>query len=374
MALQTPLYYWHRNEGARLVDFGGWDMPVVYSSIVAEHNACRTGAGLFDISHMGRLVFAGAGAEAFLERVLTNAVATLADGQVRYSLVLNDAGCVLDDVLVGRTGDGFLMVVNAGNRDKLLAWFGKQMKAGGEDVTLRDRTAEWAMIAVQGPKALELVAPLSDVDPESLKYYHMAPARFGEGDGYLSRTGYTGEDGVEIILPAHLAEQTWTTLTKGGWPVGLAARDTLRLEASMPLYGHELTEQIDPVQAGLGWAVKGAEKDFVGKDALAARDADRPVRVGLKLAEPRRIPREAYPIHRPDDLDDGFVGTVTSGAPSPTLGHPIAMAYVLPAAAAVGTELAVMIRNKPAAATVVKMPFYRRTKPTTPVASPQATA
>lgn len=335
-------------------------MPVVYYSIIEEHHATRRHAGLFDISHMGRLRFTGPDTVAFLDRVLTNRVDNLQPGQARYSLVLNESGCCLDDVLVYRLANHHLLVVNASNREKLLAWFGRQLD--GFDVTMTDLTTQTAMIACQGPQALTIAQPLFQTRLQELRYYFAADDEFGGRPALLSRTGYTGEDGVEVIVSAEQGVALWERLLAAGEssgvrPVGLGARDTLRLEAGMPLYGHELSEQIDPIQAGLGWAVKGQTKDFVGKSALANRDPDRPIRVGLRLTD-KRIAREGANIV---DVRGAAAGTVTSGTFSPTLEASIAMAYVRPDLAKPGTQLAVVIREKPAAAEVVSIPFYRRT-------------
>jgi aminomethyltransferase len=358
MALRTPLYDWHVAHGARLVEFGGWDMPVQYTSIVEEHNAVRTGAGLFDISHMGRLSFAGPDALALIQHVYTNNAATLKDFQIRYGLVCNEKGGVRDDVLVYRWPYGYSMVVNASNRDKIVAWLAAHK--GGRDLQIVDQTTQTCMVAVQGPKALAICQGLTAVDAGQLSYYYAAPTRYRDKNCVVSRTGYTGEDGLEIMIAASEAVTLWEDLvSRGANPCGLGARDTLRLEAAMPLYGHELTEEIDPLQAGLGWAVKLDKGDFIGRDALLRRrdDTSRQQRVGLEL-EGKRIAREGAALLR----EGRPVGTVTSGTFSPTLGKAIAMAYVDPACTKLGTELAVDVRGKEATARVVTLPFYRRAK------------
>ncbi len=361
MGLRTPLYDWHLAHGARMVDFGGWDMPVQYTTITDEHTAVRTTAGLFDVSHMGRLSFAGPDALALIQHVYTNDAAAMKDGQVRYGLVCNDEGGVRDDVLVYRRPHDYGMVVNAGNREKIVAWLAQNK--GTRDVEVIDRTTETVMAAVQGPKALEIVRGLTETDPSKLAYYHAAPTRYRGADGLVSRTGYTGEDGVEIIVPAPLGVALFDELAaRGARPCGLGARDTLRLEAAMPLYGHELTEEIDPLQAGLGWAVKLNKGDFIGRDAMLRVQKENksdPVRVGLELGG-KRIAREGAAILSGSVLSP--VGVVTSGTFSPTLQKPIAMAYVLPHCAAAGTTLAVDVRGKAEAARVVGLPFYRRPK------------
>jgi aminomethyltransferase len=358
MALRTPLYDWHVAHGGRLVEFAGWDMPIQYGTIADEHTTVRTAAGLFDISHMGRLSFAGPDALALIQHVWTNDAASMKDGQVRYGLVCNAAGGIRDDVLVYRWPYGWSMVVNASNRAKIVGWLAEHK--GGRNVEVSDRTAETCMIAVQGPRAVELCRGLTDADAGALAYYHATPTRCLGAQCVVSRTGYTGEDGLELMVPAAHGRAVWEELVKrGARPCGLGARDTLRLEAAMPLYGHELSEEIDPLQAGLSWAVKLNKGDFIGREALERRKADatRPVRVGLEL-EGKRSAREGATV-----LAGGKpVGRVTSGTFTPTLQKALAMAYVGPAHAAAGTKLEVDIRGKAEAAKVVPLPFYRRPK------------
>jgi aminomethyltransferase len=358
MALRTPLYDWHLAHGGRLVEFGGWDMPVQYSSIVEEHHAVRNAAGLFDISHMGRLSFAGPEALALIQQVFTNNAATMKDGQVRYGLVCNDQGGIRDDVLVYRWPYGWAMVVNASNREKIVDWLARHK--GSRSVEVIDQTPTTAMVAVQGPQALTLCRGVTETDAEQLAYYHATPSRYHGKPCVVSRTGYTGEDGLEIMLSADQAVELWEELVRrGAKPCGLGARDTLRLEAAMPLYGHELSEEIDPFQAGLAWAVKLDKGDFIGREALLRRrdDGNLPRRVGLEL-EGRRAAREGSEVLR----DGQSIGRVTSGTVTPTLNKAIAMAYVAPAHAAPGTACTVDVRGKPATARVVGLPFYRRAK------------
>jgi aminomethyltransferase len=359
MALHTPLYDRHVACGARLVEFAGWDMPVQYTGIVAEHTAVRTAAGLFDISHMGRLSFAGPDAGTLVQQVFTNNAATLKEGQVRYGLVCNERGGIRDDVLVYRWPSGYGMVVNASNRLRVLVWLAQHQ--GGRAVEVSDRTLETCMVAVQGPRALELCRGLTDADPAALSYYHALHATYRGGPCVVSRTGYTGEDGLELIVEAGLGPALWEELVgRGARPCGLGARDTLRLEAAMPLYGHELDEDTDPFQAGLGWAVKLDKGDFIGRDALLRRrdDPALPRRVGLELGG-KRAAREGCAV-----LGDGRpVGRVTSGTFAPTLQRSVAMAYVDPGHAAVGSPLRVDIRGKEEPARVVALPFYRRPRP-----------
>lgn len=355
MGLRTAYYDWHVAHGGRMVDFAGWDMPVQYTTIVEEHQSVRTGAGLFDISHMGRLSFGGAGSLDLIEHVFTNNATTMKDFQVRYGLICNDRGGIRDDVLVYKWPYGYAMVVNASNREKIVAWLHSSM--GGRDVQMVDQTLDTAMIAVQGPAALAMCQDITAADPAILKYYFAAPTTYQGQPCVISRTGYTGEDGVEIMLKKTQGMQLWEELIKrGAKSCGLGARDTLRLEAAMPLYGHELTEEIDPIQAGLAWAVKLDKGDFRGKSAILERmDQPRRERIGLELAG-KRIAREGSAVKAGANV----VGVVTSGTFSPTLNKTIAMAYIDPEHHEVGTALTVDVRGKDEAALVVKLPFYKR--------------
>lgn len=355
--LRTPLHDWHVAHGGRMVEFGGWDMPVQYTTIIDEHNAVRTAAGIFDVSHMGRLSFAGAGGLDLIQLVYTNNAAALKDFQIRYGLICNEQGGVLDDVLVYRWPYGWAMVVNASNRLKIVDWLARYR--GQLDVEVSDRTSATGMIAVQGPKAVQLCQGLVRDDIGQLAYYHALGTQYNGKGCIVSRTGYTGEDGLEFMLAADQTALLWTELVKrGAQPCGLGARDTLRLEAAMPLYGHELDDNTDPLQAGLGWAVKLDKGDFVGRAALMAKDASRPVRVGLEMAG-RRPAREGCPILASDGRP---VGRVTSGTFAPTVQKAIAMGYIEPALAAVGTPLQIDVRGKAEAAKVVALPFYKRPK------------
>ncbi len=359
--LRTPLYDWHAANGGRLVDFAGWAMPVQYRSIVEEHNATRQRVGLFDVSHMGRLAVQGAAAERWLDGLTTRRAAGTPVGRVRYSLICNESGGVLDDILFTRvTENRFDLVVNASNRAKLLDWFAEHAMA---DADLIDRTEATAMIAVQGPGAVEMVASLADADVASIRYYRSGEANIAGAPCVVSRTGYTGEDGFELIANADQAEAIWKALINlGAAACGLASRDTLRLEAGMPLYGHELRERLNPLHAGLGFAVDfenadGGRRTFVGSDALlkAREDGSVARRVGLRV-EGKRPPREEYRV-----LVDGRpCGVVTSGTHSPTLGYPIAMAYIEPELTQEGTRVAIDIRGTETPAMVVPLPFYKR--------------
>jgi aminomethyltransferase len=372
MLNRTPLYEWHLANGARMVDFAGWEMPVQYSSIVDEHQAVRTAAGIFDISHMGRLVFEGPDALDLVQQVYTNDASSMRLGQIRYGLICNDQGGILDDVLVYRFGRFWLMVVNASNRVKILDWI--KNHRGSRQASVTDQTISWPMIAVQGPRAAEIVtsalAATADKPVDRLNYYYgcVLPADSASAGvrTVVSRMGYTGEDGFEIITTRNLLNAVMESLVGTARrlsvdlkPCGLGARDTLRLEAGMPLYGHELSETIDPLQAGLGWAVKMDKGGFVGREALARRQQEpgRPARVGLAL-EGKRIAREGCSVSR----DGRTIGQVTSGTFSPTLQKAIAMAYVAPACTVPQTPCEVDIRGKSAPARVVPLPFYSRTR------------
>ncbi len=354
---RTALYCWHVDHQARLVPFAGWDMPVQYAGIVAEHRAVRTAAGLFDISHMARFSLAGRDALSLLESVFTNSVAAMKPGQVRYGLLCREDGGILDDILVYCWGAEFTAVVNAGNREKIWNWLGNH--ASGRSVELRDQTFETTMIAVQGPRAVELVVGLFADDVSELKYYFATRTSYHGRPCVVSRTGYTGEDGYEVIVPSEVGIILWEELVgRGAMPCGLGARDTLRLEAGMPLYGHELTEEVNPIQARLAWAVKFDKGEFIGRTALLSADATAPVRVGLEV-EGKRAAREGSTVV--DRLGQP-VGTVTSGSYCPWLDKSLAMAYLRPDRATVGEPLGVDVRGTILAAAVVPLPFYKRKK------------
>ncbi|MCL2640376.1 MAG: glycine cleavage system aminomethyltransferase GcvT [Phycisphaerales bacterium] len=361
----TPFNELHKKKHARMVDFAGWEMPLLYKSgggLIEEHNHTRTAASIFDVSHMGRLKFTGKGAEAFLQKVCTRNVSKAVEGQSVYSLVCNEAGKVLDDVIVSRFEKHWLMVCNASNREKLLRWFSRHV---GEGVDIDDETTKSAMVAVQGPKAIELLDSVLPEPVSEIKRYHFVVQRYMMVIQFtVFRSGYTGEDGVEIICGNTTAAMAMNYLMRGDTehevlqPAGLGARDTLRLEAGMPLYGHELTEEIDPLSAGLGWAVD-LSKDFVGAEALRKLKEEglRQKLVGLVLDGPRSA-RQGMPILR----DGKTVGIVTSGAMSPTLKKPIAMGYVDIALASPGGAFEIDCRGSVLGATSVPLPFYKRPK------------
>jgi len=350
-----------------MVDFAGWSMPVQYSSIVDEHTAARTSAGLFDISHMGRLRFDGPGIRDFLDHLLTRRVSDMRPGQIRYSLVTDDHAHVLDDVLLyalqdAAGGEYGLLVVNASNRLKIVAWIDSKLaETGARDVSVTDVTTNWAMIAVQGPRAIELLQPLVDVPIAKMKYYTGVESRIGGHGGIVSRTGYTGEDGCELIVGAKAVESIWQTLhDAGAKPCGLGSRDTLRLEAGMPLYGHELSEEISLAECGLDFAINLDGRAFFGSEALGEQlKHPKRVRVGIAL-EGKRVAREGMAV---TSADGRAIGTTTSGTFSPTLNKPIAMAFVERDAGAVGSAVGVDIRGNVTPGQIVELPFYRRPKP-----------
>lgn len=365
---RTPFYDFHIQHGAKMVDFAGWQMPLLYTSIMDEHHAVRNGAGLFDVSHMGRIKFTGRHARRFLEHVLTRRVSDMKPGQCRYSMICNDQGGVLDDVICYRFEDYWTLVVNASNREKLLKHF-DQVK-GEQVVKIEDQTAKTAMVACQGPKVMDIIGNFSREIP-TIKRYSFVLKNLLILKLTVSRTGYTGEDGVEVMMNAGMITMLLKLLIKEGRndslvPCGLGARDTLRLEAGMPLYGHELSEQIDPFSAGLDFAVSldkdqytdfGGCDPFIGQEALArikAAGVERKL-VGLQV-DGKRTPRQGAAVCRADKT----IGEVTSGCLSPTLGYPIAMAYVPVDAAEVGTTLNVAVGKTQAQARIVPLPFYQR--------------
>jgi len=366
---RTPFHEFHVDNGARMVEFAGWEMPMLYHSIIEEHCQVRTSGGFFDVSHMGRLRFTGPDACRFLDRVCTRQIHGMVDDQCRYSIVCNEHGGCRDDVLVYRFGpDEYLMVCNAANRTKLLEHF--DAVRGDLDAEWRDETARTAMIAVQGPKVMDLIGDVAP-DVASLKRFRFVRKSIMGADVLISRTGYTGEDGVEVIMPATMAVQSVSLLmsTIGGAdspvkPAGLGARDTLRMESAMALYGHEITEQIDPLSAGLTFAVKLDKGDddldagaFIGQEALkkiAETGPDRSL-AGLVL-EGRRTPRQGMIVN----ADGAEIGVVTSGCLSPTLGRPIAMAYLDAARAEPGGAVEVVLGGNAVTAEIVSLPFYKR--------------
>lgn len=359
----TPLIPFHREAGARLVEFAGWEMPIVYGGILEEHHHTRNHASVFDVSHMGRVEFRGSGAGAFLERLVTRRLGDAKVGQCKYGHVCREDGGILDDVIVSRYEAHWFMVCNASNREKLLAWFEKQRP--GFDVQITDTTFDTAMIAVQGPEALETLDRLLPFTVSDLKRYHFKSGSMFGSEYYVARSGYTGEDGVEIIIPATFAPAAVQLLISNSAdvgrpvkPAGLGARDTLRLEAAMPLYGHELTEEWDSLSAGQGWCVD-LTKDFIGRDAMQRlKDAGLKRQMAGVVLEGKRIARQGAEVFR----DGQCVGVITSGTQSPTLGKIIALAMLNVDATAVGTSVEIDLRGSRTPATVVPTPFYKRGK------------
>jgi aminomethyltransferase len=369
---RTPFYEAHLKAGAKMVEFAGWEMPLLYNlpggaggGIIAEHEHTRSAASLFDVSHMGRLKFTGHDAESFLNRVCTRNLSKGVPGQSMYSLVCNESGGILDDVIVSRFDKFWYMVCNASNRAKLLAWFRAQIAAQSVHVTLDDETENSAMVAIQGPKAVGLLDDLLPEPVSELKRYHFTTMRLMMIVSFqVFRSGYTGEDGAELVCGLSAAGMAANYLLKNDpknallRPAGLGARDTLRLEAGMPLYGHELHESVDPLSAGLAWAVD-LHKDFIGAAAVrkVQETGCRQQLVGLLIDGPRAARPEMAVLHNGTPI-----GKITSGAMSPTLKRCIAMAYVDAPLAAPGTALTVDCRGTPLAATVTPLPFYKRPK------------
>ncbi len=359
---RTPLYAQHRQLGARLVEFGGWEMPVQYTSILDEHRTVRTRAGLFDVSHMGEFGVRGADAQAFLHQLVPNDVSRLALHQALYTQLCLPTGGVVDDLLVYRLAENeYMLVVNAGNIAKDFSWV--QEHSQGFSVELTNISDQTGLLALQGPLAETILQPLTTVDLSAIAYYHCSPGLVaGVSNCLISRTGYTGEAGFELYCSAEDATNLWTALlaagqTHGLLPAGLGARDTLRLEAAYCLYEHELTEEINPLEAGLGWTVKLARGDFIGREALLQAKAAGLARklIGVEMVE-RGVCRGGYAIY----ADDRQIGTLTSGAPSPSLNKNIGMGYVESVYAQAGNPVQIDIRGRLTAARIVPLPFYKR--------------
>jgi aminomethyltransferase len=355
---RTPLHAAHVRLGARMIPFGGWDMPVQYAGIVEEHRTVRSAVGCFDVSHMGEFEFRGPDALRALQRLTTNDVSTLEVGQVQYSLLCYEDGGIVDDLTLYRiTDDLCMMTVNASNIDKDWAWVNRHLDGR---VEARNVSEETGLIAVQGPHAERLVGRLADVDVAGIGYYRFRRGRVAGVPGIISRTGYTGEDGFELYLPATGTEAVWERLLAEGKgdgvaPIGLGARDTLRLEMKYALYGNDIDQTTNPLEAGLGWVVKPAKGAFLGRDAIERVRAAGPSRrlVGFEMVE-RAVARHGYPI-----LHDGAsVGVVTSGSYGPSVDKYIGIGYVPAPLAAVGSAIAVEVRGRGQAARVVKTPFH----------------
>ncbi|MCC6746378.1 MAG: glycine cleavage system aminomethyltransferase GcvT [Deltaproteobacteria bacterium] len=365
----TPLLAAHQSASARIVDFAGFRMPLQYTGIIDEHQAVRTACGLFDVSHMGEVEFTGPGALAAVDRLMTNAVCKLSDGQILYTPICYPDGGIVDDCLVYRhSADKVLVVVNASNVDKDYAWFAEQT---GKACTVTNRSAEWALVALQGPRAAALWSRLAGQQVAELPSFHFAASTAAGIACVSSRTGYTGEDGYEIFCRPDDAPALWGAIVEAGGAFGLklcglGARDTLRLEARLMLYGNDIDQTTSPLEAGLGWTVKLKGRTFIGSDVLSRQKAEGLSRrlVCLEMRG-RGIARHGHPVCRAqsDGLPQDPVGHVTSGTMSPTLGRAIALAYVPTALAELGTRLHVDVRGKAVEAEVVRGPFYQRPNP-----------
>ena len=359
---QTPLHARHRAMGARMVAFGGWDMPLEYSGITAEHVAVRTHAGLFDVSHMGEVEIAGSQALAAIQRITSNDVSLLEVGQVQYSALTTHEGTFIDDLLVYKLAEEhFLLVLNAANIDKDVAWIREEVKPAGDAVAV-NASNRYALIAVQGPRAESVLQPLTGVELDAVQYYHFATGEVAGVRATISRTGYTGEDGFELYVPPAAAERTWDAVLEAGagsglLPVGLGARDTLRLEAALRLYGSDIDETTTLLEAGLGWIIGWDKPVFNGKETLVRQKADGPTRklVGFEMLD-RGIARHGYDVY----VGSQSVGSVTSGTRTPFLKKAIGMAYVPVESSKVDSEISVDVRGRRLRARVVRMPFYKR--------------
>ncbi|HEY0427046.1 MAG TPA: glycine cleavage system aminomethyltransferase GcvT [Pyrinomonadaceae bacterium] len=364
---KTPLNQAHRDLGGKMVDFGGWDMPVQYSAgVIAEHMATREHSGLFDVSHMGEFWVEGDGAIEFVNRLTTNDVAKLIDGQAHYSALTRGDGTVVDDLLVYRfDADKLLLVVNASTTEKDWDWITSHLK--DENVTLTNVSADYCQIAVQGKDALSIVQQLTETNLAEIKYYHFTTGRVDDVEAIISRTGYTGEDGFEVYADAKYAEQLWNKLLETGnygadggiLPCGLAARNTLRLEAAMSLYGHEISDEITPLEANLGWITKLKKGEFIGREALQSQKEAGLKRklVGFEVTD-KGIARDDFDVY----INDEKVGYVTSGSPAPFLKKNIGLAFVPVEFANVGQEIKIDVRGRLLAAEIVPTPFYKREK------------
>ncbi len=358
---RTPLYDRHVAMGAKTVEFGGWDMPVQYTGIIEEHHATRNAAGLFDISHMGQINVRGPDALPFLQYIATQDVATIAEGLANYSLLCYPDGGIVDDIFIYHLPGRYLVVVNASNVDKDFAWMQEHRQSFNVEIeNISDATA---MFALQGPKAEAILDRVTDLDVTALWFHGVVEGfLFGDVPAIIARTGYTGEDGFELFVENASATRVWDSLLEAGKadglrPVGLGARDSLRFEPKLALYGHEISDQINPYEAGLGWVVKLEKGDFIGREALQRIKVEgvRRKLVGLEMVG-RGIARQGYPVA---SVEGETLGEVTSGMPAPTLGKNLALALVRTDLAKIGTELDVLIRGKPVRAVVVKTPFYQ---------------
>jgi aminomethyltransferase len=357
---RTPLYEEHQRLGGKIVPFAGYEMPVQYATgIMAEHSAVRKAAGLFDVSHMGELDVRGGDALGFVQYVTTNDASKLNVGQAQYSAICRDDGGILDDCIVYRFDDHFMIVVNASNRDKDRDWISQHADRFG--VTLTDQSDETGLIALQGPAAQEILARITEVDLDGIGYYHFAEGDVAGVPAVVSRTGYTGEDGFELYVPAHSTAEVWRRLlgvgsASGLIPAGLGARDSLRLEMGYALYGNDMDERRTPLEAGLAWITKLDKGDFIGRDALLRQKEDGVAsRLAGFICSERGFPRHGYEVR----MDGQPVGEVTSGLVSPMLQRGVGMCYVPATAAKAGTHIDIMVRDKAIPAEIVRPPFYR---------------
>lgn len=352
--LHTPLYDLCVQNKARMTEFAGWEMPVQFSGIKQEHTAVRTSVGIFDISHMGKFILQGDDVLRSLQRLVPSNLDKLSPGKAQYTVLLNPQGGIIDDLIIYDEGNQVSLIVNAATTDKDKSWLLEHLSG----IDLQDLSQTHGLIAVQGPKAVETLQLITDIDLSTIPRYHHTRGTVLEHKAFLARTGYTGEDGFEVMVESAAAPNIWRALQEhGAQPCGLGARDTLRLEAAMALYGQDITDETTPLEGGLSWLVHlDKVPDFMGRDVLAKQKADGVARrlVGLQL-EDRNIARHDYPI-----VQDGEpIGIVTSGTLSPTLGYPVALAYVPVEQAQVGTIVNIQIRQKIVPATVVKKPFYK---------------
>lgn len=360
---RTPLYHVHKRMGARLIPFGGWEMPVEYSGITKEHNAVRTAAGLFDVSHMGEFEIRGAQSLDLIQLIATNDASKLVDGQAQYSAMAYSEGTVVDDLLIYRhNGEHFLVVVNAGNIEKDFQWITSHNRF---NATINNVSDQVTLLALQGPKAIDILRPLTSANLDLIGYYHFARGKVGDADAIISRTGYTGEDGFEIYFSPEHSESIWNRILEAGssfglLPAGLGARNTLRLEAKMLLYGNDMDQTTSLLEAGLGWIVKFDKGQFIGREALLKQKQEG---VKRRLAGFAMLGRDIARDHYPVFIDGREVGHVTSGSPSITLKKNIGLAYLPVEHTAVGTKFHVSIRGRMPEAQVVPTPFYKRIAP-----------
>jgi aminomethyltransferase len=360
---KTPLYEKHAQAGGKLVEFAGYMMPIQYEGIIAEHELVRSRAGIFDLTHMGEIEITGKQAVEFVNHLITNDVASLSPGEIVYTAICREDGGILDDALAYRTSDGVYMVVNASNKDKIYKWMEKQIQ-NRQEVKIKDLSDETSLVAVQGPDAEKIVQKITSMDLSGMEYYTFVKGNAAGAEGIISRTGYTGEDGFEIYIDNNDAEKIWDALVSAGEPfgmkpIGLGARDTLRLEAKYALYGHELGEDVTPLEAGIKWVVNFNKGDFIGRDALVKMEEEKPPRklVGFELTKPG-VPRHEFPVL---DKSGREIGKVTSGTHSPTLKKPIGLALVERESVKRGDEIDILIRGRKTPGKVVKTPFYTGT-------------